>query len=112
MKSQLNAKPKGGGGPGSRQPVLKLPSVMPNGARIKKHPLVFLMDQYLRDDPDNRSKSTLARMLGVTPQSLYKWERACHADRNFPLPVLRAQQFAQFFKIPPATFRPDFPWSN
>lgn len=98
-------------GKGSRQPVLKLPFVMPNGARIRIHPLLWLMKQYAEQQDSEWNKSELARRLGVRPQSLYKWERACKADRNFPLPVLRAKQFAGIFRVNPAIFRPDFPWS-
>jgi len=113
-KTKTPAKPKlkGGTGPGSRQPVLKLPSTLPSGQRMRGHPLLHLMTIHIGLDPENRNKSSIARALGIAPQSLYKWERACRADRNFPLPVLRAQQFAQVFKVPPAIFRPDFPWSN
>lgn len=82
---------------------------MPNGARTTSHPLVYLMQNKLIE-PDN--KSTLARALGVRPQSIYKWERACRKDRNFPLPVLRARQIADFFKVSPTMFRPDFPWGG
>ena len=99
-------------GPGARQPVLKLPSTLPSGARIRNHPLLHLMSIHIGLDPANRNKSSIAAALGVTPQSLYKWERACRADRNFPLPVLRAQQLATLFKVPPAIFRPDFPWAQ
>ena len=53
------------------------------------------------------NKSDLARALGVRPQSLYKWERLCKADRNFPLPILRAKQAAEFFGVKPSLFRPD-----
>lgn len=97
-------------GPGSRQPMLKLPSTMPDGKRTPLHPLIYLMRKHADDDTGN--KSDVARKLGVRPQSFYKWERACKADRHFPLPVLRAQQLAEHFNVPPSLFRPDFPWST
>ncbi len=98
-------------GPGARQPILKLPATM-GDKRITRHPFVYLLESYLKEDPEDHNKSVLAKHLGVRPQSIYKWERACRKDRNFPLPVLRAQQIATFFKVPPSTFRPDFPWGN
>jgi DNA-binding XRE family transcriptional regulator len=98
-------------GPGARQPILKLPSEV-RGKRITRHPFVYLLEDYIEQAPEDNNKSVLAKHLGVRPQSIYKWERACRKDRNFPLPVLRAQQIATFFKVPPSTFRPDFPWGN
>jgi DNA-binding XRE family transcriptional regulator len=92
---------------GSRQPILKLPRAMPDGKTTKLHPFTYL----LRQRDEETTKSDLARHLGVRPQSLYKWERKCEADRNFPLPVLRASQLAAYFGVPPTLFRPDFPWS-
>jgi len=109
MKARLEAKPQRG--PGSRQPVLKLPSEV-NGRRIRVHPLVHLMKLEAEAKGEEANKSDVARALGIAPQSLYKWERACKADRNFPLPVLRASQLASYFKVPPSVFRPDFPWGN
>jgi len=99
-------------GPGARQPVLKLPSVMPNGARTRMHPFLWLLQQYEKQQGPDYNKSELARRLGVRPQSFYKWEHKCAEDRNFPLPVLRAKQLAGIFRVSPATFRPDFPWSD
>lgn len=104
------AKPLKRTGPGSRQPILKLPSVMPNGKRIRMHPFIYLMKQHIDQHEGAVNKSELARSLQVRPQSLYKWEKACTANRNFPLPVLRARQLADFFNVSPKLFRPDFPW--
>jgi hypothetical protein len=91
-------------GPMSRQPVLTLPRVMPDGTKTTKHPLIWLMDQRL---PEDANKSTVARALGIAPQSLYKWEAACRRDRNFPIPVARARQIGEYFGVPPAILRPD-----
>jgi hypothetical protein len=96
-------------GPGSRQPKLKLPLIEVNGKRSTLHPLTALMR--LRG-MTTKDKTALAASMGIKPQSLYKWELACAVDRNFPIPVLRARQLADFFKVPPATFRPDFPWDG
>lgn len=90
-------------GPGSRQPQLKLPTVMPDGTKIKMHPLLYLMRTSLHDN----TKSDLARHMGVRPQSLYKWESRCAADRNFPLPAARAAQIGAFFDVAPGVLRPD-----
>lgn len=91
----------------SRQPVLKLPSLMPDGKRTKLHPFLWAMKNRF---PEDMNKSDIARRLGVRPQSIYKWERACEADRNFPLPILRASQLADIFGVPPRFFRPDVTW--
>lgn len=98
-------KPKGPppGTLGARQPVLKLEHK--DGA----HPFIWLLDNKLKRD---HTKSDLARVLAVRPQSLYKWERACRANPDYPLPALRARQFATYFRVKPETFRPDFPWSG
>jgi DNA-binding XRE family transcriptional regulator len=90
-------------GPGSRQPTLKLPTVMPDGSKTRMHPLSWCI-QYLLIDT---TKTSLAQHMGVKPQSLYKWERKCREDRHFPLPLLRAVQVADFFSVPVAMFRPD-----
>jgi len=104
-------KPKPESGPGSRQVDIKLPREMPGGKTTTLHPLVWLMRERL-GEPFNEegkpNKSDLARACGdVRPQSLYKWERLCKADRNFPLPILRAKQMAEFFSVKPGLFRPD-----
>jgi len=90
-------------GPGSRQPTLKLPTLMPDGTKVRVHPLLYL----LKTSMGGQSKSDLARVIGVKPQSLYKWETRCKADRNFPLPVTRAILIAGFFGVDPHLFRPD-----
>jgi DNA-binding XRE family transcriptional regulator len=90
-------------GPGSRQPTLKLPVAMPDGKRTTLHPLLWCEQNRML----NRNKSDLARHMRVRPQSLYKWERAARADRNFPVPPLRAMQIACFFDVTPSMFRPD-----
>ena len=89
---------------GGRQPVLKLTREMPGGKKTTAHPLLWLIKEKLGEE---RTKSDLARHMDVRPQSLYKWERLCKADRNFPLPILRAKQVAEFFAVPPGMFRPD-----
>jgi DNA-binding XRE family transcriptional regulator len=80
---------------------------MPDGSRIKMHPFLWLLKHhgYLIDD----NRAELARRLGVSVQSVYKWERQCAADRNFPLPILRAGQIAEIFKVPAALLRPTSP---
>lgn len=88
---------------GARQPVLELPTEV-NGKQIEVHPLLWAMENRM---PKDASKSDVARTLGVRPQSLYKWERACRKDRNFPVPILRAKQLAEVFRINPAVLRPD-----
>jgi len=90
-------------------PGLDLPRQMPDGHTIHRHPLIWAMQNHRRAYNDN--KSELARRLGVDPRTIYKWERLCREDRNFPLPILRAQQLAEIFDLPPAFFRPDV-WSN
>ena len=49
-------------GKGSRQPVIKLPTLMPDGSKTTKHPLVWLMANRL---PGDANKSTVAAALGV-----------------------------------------------
>lgn len=100
----MSTNPRPEKGPGSRQPTIKLPSVMPNGKRTTSHPLLWMLTWRM---PPDATKSTVAKALGVKPQSLYKWEHACRKDRNFPVPIKRAQQLGQFFQVPPAMFRPD-----
>lgn len=87
--------------------TLKLPTTMPDGKKTRKHPLLWCLEERLGD----RTKSDAARMMGVKPQSLYKWERLCREDRNFPLPLLRAMQLGKFFGVPHTLFRPDASWS-
>jgi DNA-binding XRE family transcriptional regulator len=89
---------------GARQPRLKLTRQMPDGKTTAKHPLIWAMDNRL---PEGKTKSDIAKDLGVAPQSIYKWEAACRHDRNFPVPILRAKQFADLFGLHPALFRPD-----
>jgi hypothetical protein len=100
LKARLAAKPTKG--KGARQPIITLEPL----GKEKEHPLIHLMDSRLK----GRTKSSLAAYMGVDPHSLYKWERACRADMHFPLPVARARQLATYFRVKPATFRPDF-WS-
>jgi DNA-binding XRE family transcriptional regulator len=90
--------------PGSRLVVIKLPREMPGGKTTSSHPLIWLMREKLGED---RKNSDLARHLDVRPQSLYKWERLCKADRNFPLPIANAKKIAEFFNVKPALLRPD-----
>ena len=104
-------RPKRTAGPHSRQPLLELPRIMPNGPHTSSHPLLWLLARHLERYPDT-NKSDIARRMEVDVHALYKWERACRDDRNFPLPVLRAKQLADIFKVSPATFRPDFPWGK
>jgi DNA-binding XRE family transcriptional regulator len=89
---------------GSRLVIVKLPREMPDGKTTTTHPLLWLIRERLGED---RNKSDLARDMGVRPQSLYKWERLCKADRNFPLPAPRALQIAKFFGVKPTLLRPD-----
>jgi len=83
---------------------VKLPFVMPNGARIRKHPLLWLYDTKLNNDGDN---SKLAAKLDIAPQTLSKWKARCATDRHFLLPALRAKQIAEYCGVPPSLLRPD-----
>jgi DNA-binding XRE family transcriptional regulator len=105
-RERVEARPLSG--PGSRQPVLTLPSIMPDGKRTRMHPLLWALENRM---PEGRNKSDVARALGIQPQSLYKWERSCATNRNFPVPVQRAAQLASYFGIDPVLLRPDFPWA-
>jgi hypothetical protein len=98
IKTKTKTKPK------PRQPTLKLPMDMPDGTRTRMHPFVWLMTTKV---PEEDNKSTIAAKMDIRPQSLYKWEAACRADRNFPIPVLRAAQLADIFGVPPSLLRPD-----
>jgi DNA-binding XRE family transcriptional regulator len=89
--------------PVSRLAVVTLSKDMPGGKKTTDHPLVWLV----REKMGERNKSDLARHLDVRPQSLYKWERLCRGDRNYPLPIPRAMQIAKFFRVKPGLFRPD-----
>ena len=96
--------------PGSRLVVIKLPREMPNGKTTTLHPLTWLMREKLgepRNEDGLPNKSDRARALDVRPQSLYKWERLCKEDRNFPLPISRAKEIAAFFNVKPSLLRPD-----
>lgn len=83
------------------QKTVKLTTTMPDGTRIRQHPLLWLMTRV----PVN--KSDLTRAMGVRPQSLYKWLAKCRDDRHFLIPALRAAQAAQFFGVHPSVLRPD-----
>jgi len=92
----------------AKEPVSRLADVtlskdMPGGKKTTDHPLVWLV----REKMGERNKSDLARHLDVRPQSLYKWERLCKEDRNFPLPISRAKEIAAFFNVKPSLLRPD-----
>jgi DNA-binding XRE family transcriptional regulator len=104
MKTALNEVPIPAKGPGSRQPKIKLPMLMPNGKKTTSHPLLWLLKERM---PEYATKSTVAQALGVKPQSLYKWEHACRKDRNFPVPIMRAKQLGEFFNVPASMLRPD-----
>jgi DNA-binding XRE family transcriptional regulator len=88
---------------GSRLAIVKLPREMPDGKTTSGHPLTWLV----REKMGERNKSDLARHMAVAPQSLYKWERLCRADRNYPLPIPRAMEIAKFFNVKPSLLRPD-----
>lgn len=88
---------------GPRQPEIKLPTTI-DGSQISGHPLLWMMKHRM---PEGYSKSEIARKLGVKPQSVYKWEASCRANRNFPVPIIRAKQLAEVFNVPPAVLRPD-----
>ena len=84
--------------------ALKLPALMPNGKTTRAHPLTWCLENQV---PVGDNLSSVARHMGVRPQSLYKWMRKCEADRHFSLPALRAKQLGSYFAVPPALFRPD-----
>lgn len=85
---------------------VKLPASLPDGRRIKDHPLVWFVSNAM----GARNKSDLSRHMGVRPQSLYKWLAEARRDRHFPLPIERAAQAAEFFGVHPRMFRPDVSW--
>jgi hypothetical protein len=89
-------------------PPLKLPNVI-DGQRTTKHPMLWCL---ANRRPEGDNLSDLSRVMGVRPQSLYKWMRKCEADRHFSLPAPRALQMSRYFKVPAALFRPDLPWSE
>jgi hypothetical protein len=89
---------------GARQPKLDLPTVMPGGKKTDLHPFLWAIENRF---PKDKVKADVAKEMEIRPQSLYKWEAACRKDRNFPLPILRAAQFAKLFRMPPSMFRPD-----
>jgi DNA-binding XRE family transcriptional regulator len=87
---------------------LKLPRLMPDGRMTAKHPLLWCLANRMRQNDDKPDKKVrLAEFMGVAPQSLYKWERECEADRNFSVPAERAAQMARYFNVSPTLFRPD-----
>lgn len=88
---------------GPRQPEIVLPSTI-DGSKINGHPLLWLMKNRMTE---GLTKSEIARRLGVKPQSVYKWEASCRANRNFPVPIIRAKQLAEVFNVPPSVLRPD-----
>jgi hypothetical protein len=85
---------------------VKLPSTLPDGKRIKDHPLVWCVNHKMGD----RNKSDLSRHMGVRPQSLYKWLAEGRKDRHYLMPMPRAAQAAEFFGVHPKLFRPDASW--
>jgi len=82
---------------------LKLPHII-DGQRTKLHPLLWCLKNRM---PVGENLSDLARAMGVRPQSLYKWMRKCESNRHFSLPALRARIMGDYFRVPPAIFRPD-----
>lgn len=88
---------------GPRQPEIKLPTTI-DGSQISGHPLLWMMKHRM---PEGYTKSDIARRLEVKPQSIYKWEASCRANRNFPVPIIRAKQLADVFNVPPSVLRPD-----
>ncbi len=86
-------------------PVLKLPTTMPDGKRTTKHPMLWCLQNRMKE---GHNLSTLSqKVMGIRPQSLYKWMRFAEADRNFCLPTTRAMQMAAYFDVPLTLFRPD-----
>lgn len=53
---------------------------------------------------------TLARTLGLSPQAIYKWERAWGAGRVDAVPARRALEIERVTGIPRHRLRPDL-WS-
>lgn len=88
---------------GPRQPQIELPTTI-DGSKVSGHPLLWMMKHRM---PEGYTKSEIARRLGVKPQSVYKWEASCRANRNFPVPIIRAKQLADVFNVSPAVLRPD-----
>ena len=57
-----------------------------------------------------RTKSQLARVMKIKPQTLYKWEAFAKKDRHFKLPLERALEVARYFDIHPSLLRNDVVW--
>lgn len=72
-----------------------------------KHPFLVALDRW---GSEGRTKTELAKELGVTPQSLNSWRVACLEDRDFLLPASLAAMVANKVGMSPRLFRPDI-WS-
>jgi hypothetical protein len=70
----------------------------------KEHPLVRGLDEVARVAIP---ASTVAKAMGIAPQTLYIWRKRCRADRNYLLPAERVLALSQITDIAPYFFRPD-----
>jgi len=61
------------------------------------HPLVTLLAQ------SKLTKSELADLIGVRPQTIGVWVRRASEDNRFKLPINRAVQIANVFGVPVST---------
>jgi len=89
-----------------------LPRTMTGGLRTSLHPLLWCLKTRPGTVTPLTPKSSIAAMLGVRPQTFYKWERLCRENRNFLLPAKRASQLAELFAVHPSMFRPDIRWGE
>jgi hypothetical protein len=87
---------------------LKLTSTMPDGKSTKLHPLHWCLRNRM---PEGANLSDVARYMDIKPQSLYKWMVKAETDRHFSLPLDRAMEMGEYFKVHPKLFRPDACWS-
>ena len=80
----------------------------PDGSPLRMHPLLWCVQHRL----GQRHKSDAARVLGITPQSLYILLGKCK-QRSTLVPATWARPLARFFGVNPAFLRPDLyaePW--
>ena len=83
-------------------PIIRLPR-----SSVPRHPFLIALDRWARE---GKTKTQLAKEIGVTPQSLNSWRVECLDNRDFLLPAATAAKIAKVTGLSPRLFRPDI-WS-
>lgn len=83
------------------------PLALPRSGRYRKrHPFLVHMDDWLAAAP-GRTKTALAKLLGITQSSLQTWVTGCLGEVPYRIQAERIPRIAILFDIEPAILRPD-----